>query len=87
MAVQAGLSKKQDPISKITREKRAGGLAQMANCLPSKHKALNSNPNMTKKKKKKEPRALGTLSGPLYGMTPEKLTFLCPEGKLVGTGR
>jgi hypothetical protein len=61
MAVQAGLSKKQDPISKITREKRAGGLAQMANCLPSKHKAPNSNPNMTKKKKKKRTKGSGDI--------------------------
>jgi hypothetical protein len=43
---------KQDPISKITRVKRAGGVVQVVEYLPSKHKALNSYPSNTKKKKK-----------------------------------
>jgi hypothetical protein len=30
---------------------RAGGMAQVVECLPSKHKALCSNPMLTKKKK------------------------------------
>jgi hypothetical protein len=29
----------------------AGGMAQVVECLPSKHKALNLNPSTTKKKK------------------------------------
>jgi hypothetical protein len=33
---------------------KVGGMAHMAECLPSKHKVLSSNPNTTKKKKKKE---------------------------------
>jgi hypothetical protein len=51
--VQTSLGKKRDPISKITRAKRAGGVAQVVEPLPSKCKALSSNPK-TKKKKKKE---------------------------------
>jgi hypothetical protein len=37
--VQASLSKKQDPISKITRTKK-----HVVDYLPSKHKVLSSNP-------------------------------------------
>jgi hypothetical protein len=36
MAVQASLSKKQNLISKITRAKRAGDMAQVIKCLPCK---------------------------------------------------
>jgi hypothetical protein len=43
------LFKKLDPISKITRAKRAGGVAQAVEPLPSKHEALNSSPSTTKK--------------------------------------
>jgi hypothetical protein len=39
---------KQDPNSKITRVKRAGGVAQAIEYLPNKHKALSSNPGTTK---------------------------------------
>jgi hypothetical protein len=42
---QAGLGKKQDPISKITRAKRAGGVAQAVECLTHKHEALSPNPS------------------------------------------
>jgi hypothetical protein len=45
--VQAGLSKKEDSISKITITKRTGDVAQVLECLPSQHKALNSNPSTT----------------------------------------
>jgi hypothetical protein len=48
--MQAGLDQKQDPISKITRAKRAGGGAQAAKHLPSKHKVLSFNPSTTLKK-------------------------------------
>jgi hypothetical protein len=41
MTVQEGLGKKQDPISKITKAKGAGGMAQAVECLPYKHKALS----------------------------------------------
>jgi hypothetical protein len=38
--VQANLGIKEDPLSKITRAKRAGGMmAQVVESLPSKHKA------------------------------------------------
>jgi hypothetical protein len=43
-------TKKQDPISKITRVKRAEGVNQAVEYLPHKHKALKSNSNPTKKK-------------------------------------
>jgi hypothetical protein len=49
--VQAGLGIKWDPISKITNTKRAGGVAQVVEHLPSKFEALSSNPNYRKKKK------------------------------------
>jgi hypothetical protein len=55
--VQAGLGERQDPMSKITRAKRVGGMAQSVQHLPSKCKALNSNSstaNAPKKKKKKQ---------------------------------
>jgi hypothetical protein len=42
----------QDPISKITREKRAEGVAQVVECLLCKCFALGLNPSPTKKKKK-----------------------------------
>jgi Trk K+ transport system NAD-binding subunit len=35
----------QDPNQKVTKDKRAGSVAQVVECLPSKHKALNSNPS------------------------------------------
>jgi hypothetical protein len=40
----------QDHISKITKGKRAGGITQVIECMPSKCKALNSNPSTLKKK-------------------------------------
>jgi hypothetical protein len=53
---QAGLGKKRDPISKITREKRPRVMAQVVEHLPSKCQALSSNPSIAKKKKKKKKR-------------------------------
>jgi hypothetical protein len=50
--------KVQAPISKVTKIKRAGDITQVVEQLPSKHKALSSNPSTGKnkqiKKKKKE---------------------------------
>jgi hypothetical protein len=40
--VQAKLSKKEDPMSKITRAKRAGGVTEEVEHLPSKQKAPSS---------------------------------------------
>jgi predicted S18 family serine protease len=40
-------SKKQDPISKITRVKRAGDMVQTIERLPSKCEALSSKPQYT----------------------------------------
>jgi hypothetical protein len=42
-AVQASLGKNQDLIFKITRAKRAGGIAQAVEHLPRKHETLSSN--------------------------------------------
>jgi hypothetical protein len=42
--VQAGLGKKRDPSSKITRAKRAGSMAQVVALLPTRCEALDSNP-------------------------------------------
>jgi hypothetical protein len=52
MKIQAGLDKRQDLISKITRAKRARGEAKVVQLLTSKHKALNSNPATAKTKQK-----------------------------------
>jgi hypothetical protein len=41
-----------DPILKKKSQKRAGGVAQVVELLPSKCEALSSNPNTAKKKKK-----------------------------------
>jgi hypothetical protein len=40
MVVQIGPGIKQKPISKITKAKRTGGVAQVVEHLPSKHRAL-----------------------------------------------
>jgi hypothetical protein len=41
-------AKKQDTISKMTRAKRAGVVAQVVEHLPCKHKAMNSNSVLSK---------------------------------------
>jgi signal recognition particle GTPase len=41
----------QDLVQKIIKAKRAGGMAQVVECLPCKHKALSSNSNTTKKER------------------------------------
>jgi hypothetical protein len=51
ITVQAGLGIKQDPISKIINAERAGGVIQVVELLPSKHKTLISTFSTTKKKK------------------------------------
>jgi hypothetical protein len=43
-----------DPISKRTRAKWAGGVAQAVECLLCKYEVLRSNPCPTKKKRKKK---------------------------------
>jgi hypothetical protein len=53
--VQAGLGKKSDPISKISRAKRVG-MAQAVEHLPSKCKALESKPQYHQRKKKSNER-------------------------------
>jgi hypothetical protein len=44
-AVHTGLGKKQEPISKISRAKKAGGMAQEVKRLPLEHGALSLNPS------------------------------------------
>jgi hypothetical protein len=48
-------AKKRDHISKITRAKCAGGMAQGAECLPIKCEATSSKPNNDKKQTNKPP--------------------------------
>jgi hypothetical protein len=55
ITVQARLGKKQDPISKITRAKRVGGVKQAVEYLPRKYENLSSNPSTTKNKQKNQP--------------------------------
>jgi hypothetical protein len=50
ISVQAGLGKNEDPVSKITRAKKAGCMAHIVEHLPSKCKTLSSNHSTTKKK-------------------------------------
>jgi hypothetical protein len=47
--IQTGVGTKEDTISKITRAKRAGGMAQVVECLLSKCEALSSNSSIKKK--------------------------------------
>jgi hypothetical protein len=61
MALQAKST--QDPISKITRAKWTGGVAQVAEHLLCKHKALNSNYKSHQKKKKKKASRAGHHAG------------------------
>jgi hypothetical protein len=44
IVVQVGLHITLNPISKATNAKRAGGIAQVVEHLPTKHKALSSTP-------------------------------------------
>jgi hypothetical protein len=46
------LSTKQDPVSKITKAKMGWRVTQVVQHLPSKHKALPSNPSTAAKSKK-----------------------------------
>jgi hypothetical protein len=48
--------KKQDPISKTTRAKRAGDMAQTVKHLTSKHEALSFKPESLQRKKNIEQR-------------------------------
>jgi hypothetical protein len=52
--VQASMDKKLDPVFKITRAKRAGGVAQVVMCLPPHWEALSSNPTISQNKNKKQ---------------------------------
>jgi hypothetical protein len=66
--IQANSSR--DPISKITRAKWTGGVAQAVECMLCKHETLNSSPSPTgKKRKKKEKR-----KKPLYSSA---ITLIC----------
>jgi hypothetical protein len=49
--VHASLGKNVDPISKITRTKRAEVVTHAVNCMVIKREALSSNSNTTKKEK------------------------------------
>jgi hypothetical protein len=61
--VQAGLGKKRDPKSKITRAKRTAGMAKAVEHLHSKGEALTLNPSITKKiKKQTKNQSVGGLS-------------------------
>jgi hypothetical protein len=47
--VQAAWAQMRDPLLKITKVKRVGGMAQIIACLLSKREALSSNPSTAKK--------------------------------------
>jgi hypothetical protein len=50
----ACLGKNQDPLSRITRSKKAGGLAPVVKQHPSKCKIMSSNPRIVHIQKKKK---------------------------------
>jgi hypothetical protein len=50
--VQAGLGKRQEPISKIPRAKMAEGMDQVVECLSGKYETLSSNFILPKTKAK-----------------------------------
>jgi hypothetical protein len=52
--VQANQATMWNTIPKSTKAKRAGGMAQVVKCLPSKHGALSSTPITNKKNKSKK---------------------------------
>jgi hypothetical protein len=52
ITVQSGLGPKQETLSQNNKAKGIEGVAQVR--LPSKHKALSSNPSAIKKKKKRK---------------------------------
>jgi hypothetical protein len=54
ITVQAGSGIKQDLFQKITKAKRATGMAHMVESLLSKHKALISNPSERERKRERE---------------------------------
>jgi hypothetical protein len=56
--VQGCLGIKQNPISKITKAKRAGGVVQVVECLPSKYEALSFIPIIDRAPKQKPYRIL-----------------------------
>jgi hypothetical protein len=58
ITVQASSGIKARHYAKITKVKRAGGVAQMMEHLLSKHKALSSTPVSQKKKKKRKEKVL-----------------------------
>jgi hypothetical protein len=67
VVVQASPGMKQDPISKITNPKGAGGVTHMVEHLPSKYEALSSILALLKRKKKsfrkKQQKIFGTRTG------------------------
>jgi hypothetical protein len=52
---ETSLGKKENPTTRITRAKTAGGMAQAVEHLHTKSKDLGSNPSPTQEKKKKKP--------------------------------
>jgi hypothetical protein len=49
---------KLDPISKITRKKRAGGMVQIVEHMPNKHKSPEFKPQYCKQTKKTQTKSL-----------------------------
>jgi hypothetical protein len=83
IVIKASLSKIETPIRKTTRAERAGGVAQAAACLPSKCKALSSNPGASQKNKSinKRPHGIAwqeTLAHVSHGLLPESPPLLPP---------
>jgi hypothetical protein len=60
--VQASQGKKQDPISKITRAKRVGGMVQVGECLPSTMETLSQTSVVQKEEEEEEEKKKAELS-------------------------
>jgi hypothetical protein len=71
-----------DPIWKITIAKRARGMIQVVEILPSKHKTLHSNPSTTKQQKRWShfPFSLVACYKELGIRTSYGLNMKCPPG-------
>jgi hypothetical protein len=52
--LQAGLGMKQDPSVRITEAKRAGGVAQVVECLPRKKEVLSAPPGLPERERERE---------------------------------
>jgi hypothetical protein len=73
--------KLRDPISKLTKVKRVGGVAQVVEHLPSKCAAQSSNPNTARGKKRKPTSnfSISVMKSYIKINIPNQICFQPPE--------